>query len=154
IFGLPYFLAYTIVAVGREAGDFEDASRLLGAGPFETFRRVTVPLIGPALRAAACLSYILVAGSLAVPMLIGGARYALFSAEIYTQLTTFANVSRAAALALGLVVTLFVALLLVERLVALGIRVIGASGGPHPPPAAHCSHRLRWRPQDDICGAA
>ncbi|MCC7372818.1 MAG: iron ABC transporter permease [Chloroflexi bacterium] len=135
IFGLPYFLAYTIVAVGREAADFEDTGRLLGAGPFETFRRVTLPLTGPALRAAACLAYILVAGSLAVPMLIGGARHALLSAEIFSQLTSFADVSRASALALGLALTLFVALTLVERLVAAGVRLL-ASGRLFRPRAA------------------
>lgn len=139
IFGLPYFLAYTIVAVGREAADFEDTGRLLGAGPLETFRRVTLPLIGPALRAAACLAYILVAGSLAVPMLIGGARHALLSAEIFSQLTAFADVSRASALALGLALTLFVALTLVERLVAAGVRLLASGRLTRPSAAANAS---------------
>jgi ABC-type Fe3+ transport system permease subunit len=124
IFGLPYFLAYTIQAIGADLADFEEAGRLLGAGPVGTFRRVTLPLVVPALRAAACLAYILVAGSLAVPMLIGGGRYSLLAAEVYIQATTMVDIPRASAFALGLVLTLLLALLVVERSIVVGVRLL------------------------------
>lgn len=115
IFGLPYFLAYTVHGVTPEAADLEDSARLLGCGPVEAFRRVTLPLLSTHLKAALSLVYILAAGSLSVPMVIGGAKNALLTAEIYGLVITFADVSGAAALSLGLLATLVLPLLLIDR---------------------------------------
>jgi len=45
IFGLPYLLAYTLFAIRPDIAELEDAARLLGCGPAEAFRRVTLPLL-------------------------------------------------------------------------------------------------------------
>lgn len=115
VFGLPYFLVCTVHGIGAEAADLEDTARLLGCGPGEAFRRITLPLLAPHLKAALSLVYILAAGSLSVPMVIGGGKNALITAEIYGLVTTFADVSSAAALSLGLLATLVIPLLLIDR---------------------------------------
>ncbi|HWQ08144.1 MAG TPA: hypothetical protein VN436_03515, partial [Holophaga sp.] len=45
IFGVPYFLAYTLHAISPALSDLEDSARLLGCSPGEAFRRVTLPLL-------------------------------------------------------------------------------------------------------------
>jgi ABC-type Fe3+ transport system permease subunit len=120
LFGLPYFLAYTLHGIGPEVADLEDAARLLGAGPAEVFRRVTLPLLSGHLKAALSLVYILAAGSLSVPMVIGGARNSLLTAEIYGLVVTFSDMAGAAALSLGLIVSLVFPLILIDRVIAWG----------------------------------
>jgi ABC-type Fe3+ transport system permease subunit len=115
VFGLPYFLAYTVHAIDGNVAELEDASRLLGCGPGGAFRRVTMPLLRSSLKSALCLVYMLAAGSLAVPMVIGGSRNALLTAEIYGLVAAFADLSGAAALSLGLIVSLLVPLLVIDR---------------------------------------
>ena len=99
----------------------EDAARLLGCGPGEAFRRVTLPLLSSHLKAALTLVYMLAAGSLSAPMVIGGARNALLPAEIYGLVATFADASGAAVLSLGLIASLIGPLLLIDRLITWGV---------------------------------
>jgi molybdate transport system permease protein len=72
-FGLPFttaavimaetFVAMPFLVITVEAGlrsmdvRFEDAARVLGAGRWTVFRRITLPLIGPSLAAGAVLSW-------------------------------------------------------------------------------------------------
>jgi iron(III) transport system permease protein len=56
---LPFFFTYIhagMAQIGREA---EEASRSLGAGLLTTWRRVSVPLLGPALLAGALINFVL-----------------------------------------------------------------------------------------------
>ena len=129
IFGVPYFLAYTLHAISPALSDLEDSARLLGCSPGEAFRRVTLPLLAGPLRAAVALVYILDAGSLTVPMMIGGSRNSLLSAEIYNLVASFADLSQAAMLALLFILSFLPPLYLLDRAVAVAIRVLSV-----PPP--------------------
>jgi ABC-type Fe3+ transport system permease subunit len=121
IFGLPYFLAYTVHAVDADVAELEDAARLLGCGPGDAFRRVTLPLLRTPVKAGLSLVYIMAAGSLSVPMVIGGARNALLTAEIYGLIASFADLPGAATLSIGLILSLLPPLLLIDRLVEWAI---------------------------------
>jgi spermidine/putrescine transport system permease protein len=49
-----------------------EAARDLGAGPFTTFRKVTLPLAWPAVYAAFALCFIIASGDYLTPLLVGG----------------------------------------------------------------------------------
>lgn len=130
IFGVPYLLAYTLHAIRPEMSDLEDAARILGCKPTEAFRRATLPLLAGPLRAAAALVYILDAGSLTVPMMIGGTRHSLLSAEIYNLIASFADIPQAATLSILFILSFLPPLFLLDRLVGLAIRWL-SSLEPH-----------------------
>jgi thiamine transport system permease protein len=99
---------YNTTIVLRLVGDFwarlspriEQAARSLGASPWQTFRQVTLPLISPALAAAALLIFIFDFTSFGVILILGGPRFATLETEIYYQTTALFNLPTAAVLAL------------------------------------------------------
>ena len=62
----------------------EDAARDLGASRWQTFRRVTVPLVGPGIANSFLLVFIKSVADFANPMAIGG-NYATLATQIYIQ---------------------------------------------------------------------
>jgi thiamine transport system permease protein len=100
------FYNYTVVL--RLVGGFwanlnprlEEAAAVLGAGRWRLLREVTLPLLTPALAAAALLVFIFCFTSFGVILLLGGPRYATLEVEIYYQTVTFLNLPVAAVLSL------------------------------------------------------
>ena len=99
---------YNVTLVLRMVGGFwanldphlEQAARTLGASPWRAFREVTLPLLMPALGAAALLVFIFCFTSFGVILILGGPRFATLEVEIYRQTVNFANLPLAAALSL------------------------------------------------------
>ncbi|MCW5875477.1 MAG: iron ABC transporter permease [Anaerolineales bacterium] len=99
---------YNTTIVLRLVGDFwarlspriEQAARSLGAGPAQVFLRVSLPLLAPALAAAALLVFIFNFTSFGVVLVLGGPRFATLETEIYYQTTALFNLPVAAVLAL------------------------------------------------------
>jgi iron(III) transport system permease protein len=73
-------LVFILVAPSMKAIDYvlEEAAMMAGASPFSTFRRVTLPLIAPALIAAVIYTLIHSIGAFDIPAVIG------LSGRIYT----------------------------------------------------------------------
>lgn len=66
------FIGITVLASLLAVGpDYEDTARTLGAGPWQRLRRVILPLITPALAAAAVLSFAFAFSAFEVPFLLG-----------------------------------------------------------------------------------
>ncbi len=63
----------------------EQAARVLGASPWQTFRKVTLPLLRPSLLAATLLVFLFDFSSFGVVLLLGGPRFATLEVEIYIQ---------------------------------------------------------------------
>lgn len=108
---------YNVTLVLRMVGGFwanldphlEQAARTLGASPWRAFREVTLPLLAPALGAAAMLVFIFCFTSFGVILILGGPRFATLEVEIYRQTINFANLPLAGALSLlqiGITLTL------------------------------------------------
>ncbi len=76
-----------------------EAARVLGASPWQAFRSVTLPLLRPALAAAASIVFLFSFTSFGVVLILGGARFATLEVEIYRQTTSFLDLGVAAALA-------------------------------------------------------
>jgi thiamine transport system permease protein len=100
------FYNYTVVL--RIVGGFwsnlnprlEEAARVLGARPRDVLWQVTLPLLAPAIAAAALLVFIFCFISFGVILILGGPRFATLEVEIYRQTVNLFNLPLAAALAL------------------------------------------------------
>lgn len=78
----------------------EMAARTLGANRWETLRRVTLPLLVPAILAATALVFLFDFTSFGVVLLLGGPQYATLEVEIYRQAVGLFNLPAAATLSL------------------------------------------------------
>ena len=101
------FYNYTVVL--RIVGGFwanlnprlEEAARVLGANRWRVFWQVTLPLLAPALVAAALLVFIFCFTSFGVVLILGGPRFATLEVEIYRQTVHLFNLPLAATLSLA-----------------------------------------------------
>jgi thiamine transport system permease protein len=99
---------YNTSIVLRMVGDFwshldpriSAAARTLGAGRWEVLRRVTLPLLLPAIAAAALLVFLFDFTSFGVMLVLGGPRLATLEVEIYNQTVGLFNLPLAAALSI------------------------------------------------------
>ena len=78
----------------------EEAAATLGASRWESFRRVTLPLLRPALAAAAAIVFLFSFTSFGIVLVLGGARTATLEVEIFRQATALLNFEVAAVLAI------------------------------------------------------
>jgi thiamine transport system permease protein len=76
----------------------EEAARALGASRWRAFREVTLPLLSPALSAAALLVFIFCFTSFGVVLILGGPRFATLEVAIYRQTINYNDLPVAAAL--------------------------------------------------------
>ncbi|MEJ5313514.1 MULTISPECIES: iron ABC transporter permease [Anaerolinea] len=76
----------------------EQAARTLGASPWRTFWRVTLPLLLPHIAGATLLVFLFDFTSFGVVLLLGGPRFATLEVEIYIQTMQFLNLPLAAVL--------------------------------------------------------
>ncbi len=99
---------YNTTIVLRMVGDFWShldpnlghAARILGANRWQVLRRITMPLIAPAIAAAALLVFIFNFTSFGVILILGGPRFATLEVEIYYQTISLFDLPTAATLAL------------------------------------------------------
>ena len=79
---------------------FEQAAAVLGANRLRVFRTVTLPLLAPAIGAAALLVFIFCFGSFGIVLILGGPEMSTVEVEIYRQTAQLLRLDIAAALAL------------------------------------------------------
>jgi len=99
---------YNTTIVLRLVGEFwshldpriEQASQMLGASRWQTFRQVTLPLLAPAVAAATLLVFIFDFTSFGVILILGGPRFATLEVEIYFQTISLFNLPLAATLSM------------------------------------------------------
>jgi len=99
---------YNTTVVLRIVGSFwanldptlEHAAAVLGAGRVRRFVEITLPLLTPAIAAAALLVFIFDFTSFGVVLILGGAQFATLEVEIYRQTVNLFNLPMAAALSL------------------------------------------------------
>lgn len=99
---------YNYAVVLRMVGGFwanlnprlEEAARVLGSSRWRALWEVTLPLLAPAVGAAALLVFIFCFTSFGVILILGGPRFATLEVEIYRQTAHLFNLPLAAALSL------------------------------------------------------
>ncbi len=77
-----------------------DASRALGADPFQTLWRVTLPLLRPAIYAASLLVFLFDFTSYGVILILGGPKFVTLEVQIYIQALYMLNMPAASLLSL------------------------------------------------------
>lgn len=116
------FYNYTLVL--RIVGNYwanldprlEEAARTLGASRLRAFIEVTLPLLRPALGAAALLVFIFCFTSFGVILVLGGPRFATIEVEIYRQTVHYLNLPLAASLSVVQIVFTLTLVVLYTRL--------------------------------------
>ncbi|MFJ8638837.1 MULTISPECIES: ABC transporter permease [unclassified Streptomyces] len=78
----------------------EEAARVLGAGRFAAWRRVTLPALAPAVAAAALMVFLFTFTSFGVVQILGGPAYSTLEVEIYRQTAQLLDLPTAAVLTL------------------------------------------------------
>src|SRR4051794_36595828 len=136
-------IAYLVVAAGlgtRTETQLERAARACGAGPVTTLRTVTLPLLAPAIAAAAVLVFALTLGAFAIPQVLGApAGFRTVATQIYADLSLGGAASSfSQAVTLALVLLLLAAVCVGPADAALAPRLRAArtgesSGGPAGP---------------------
>ena len=99
---------YNTTIVLRTVGDFwshldprvNQAARMLGANRWQAMRRITLPLLTPAIAAASLLVFIFDFTSFGVILILGGPHFATLEVEIYYQTVSLFNLPLAAVLSL------------------------------------------------------
>lgn len=125
----PYILINLRAALAGMDPSIEEAARSLGHSPWQTFWRVTMPQLRPALTAGSLLVILYTLRDFgAVAML----RYDTFTRAIYVQYQSSLDRSAAAALALILIVITLI-LLAVETRWQMSVRQYSTSSRVRPP---------------------
>ncbi|MBT2477815.1 iron ABC transporter permease [Streptomyces sp. ISL-94] len=76
----------------------EEAARVLGAGRFAAWRRVTLPALAPAVAAASLMVFLFTFSSFGVVVILGGPSYATLEVEVYRQTAQLLDLPTAAVL--------------------------------------------------------
>jgi len=99
-------------AIAQLDSRVEASARVLGADSFRTWRYVTLPLLRPALLAAALLVFMFDFASFGVILLLGGSNFATLEVEIYIRALQLPNLNLAALLSvIQLIFTLIFSIL-------------------------------------------
>ena len=93
--------------------DLEAAAATLGASPWRAFREVTLPLLRPALLAAASIVFVFTFTSFGVIRVLGDAGTSTLEVEVWRQATQFGDIGAAATLAVLQLLVIAAALALV-----------------------------------------
>lgn len=146
----PYVLLTVRAALWRLDPALEETSRSLGNNSWATFRRVTLPLLRPAIAAGSLLVGLYTLSDFGAVSIL---RYETFTWAIYIQYESAFNRNIAAALSLFLVVLTGVILLMEARTRSRSpyYRSTGMVGATAPPPLVRLG-RWRW-PALGFCAA-
>ncbi len=79
---------------------FSDAAKVLGAGPFQVFFHITLPLLRPAVFSGCALVFMFCFSSFGIVLILGGPSYSTIEAEIYRQAAHLFNLPVASVLSL------------------------------------------------------
>jgi thiamine transport system permease protein len=124
---LPILIAhafFNVAVVVRIVGTYwasldrrvEEAAATLGASRLARFREVTLPLLAPALAAAAAIVFLFSFTSFGVVLILGGPRYATIEAEVYNQAVRLFDLRAAAVLSLVQLLCVLVVVWMTTRL--------------------------------------
>ena len=118
MFCLPFVIRITMARLAGLDARLDEASANLGAGPLETFARVTLPQLGPALLAAGAFPFIEAFDNVTVSLFTSDVRGRPLPVELYylVQFESSPVIAAISALEIGLS---FLAMLLIAKTVGL-----------------------------------
>lgn len=116
---LPYALRILMTGLATMPANVEEAAASLGASPWVVLRRITLPLMGPAMIAASALSFIVSFDEVVVSLFVAGTQLKLLPVSLYNYVESRSDPMVAAVSALVVLGTLAL-IIIVER--AMGLR--------------------------------
>ncbi|MGE0811879.1 MAG: ABC transporter permease [Vicinamibacterales bacterium] len=114
----PYVVRIMATALTTLPPGVEEAAASLGAAPFTVFRRVTAPLVAPAVVASAALSFLISFDEVVVSLFVTGPRLTTLPVEIFNYVDTRTD-PLVAAVSVVLVAATLGGVVLIERTVGL-----------------------------------
>ena len=88
---LPFMVLPLVAAIKAIPPGVEEASRALGGTPWQTFRKVTLPLSAPGIISGSLMVFSLSITAYALPALLGGAQVKMISAIAYDAMLVSYN---------------------------------------------------------------
>ena len=131
-----YFYLFARAGLARIDASMLEAAASLGAGPWRTFRRVTLPLLAPALWGAALLTFMTALASFSAPYVFGGSFRVMTTQIVATKLN--GDLPRAMLETVGLALIAIVGFVVVQR--SEGERLVAAVGKGAAPPLKAIVH--------------
>ncbi len=98
-YNAPVVARFVNVAWAAHDPVLTEAARVLGAGKMRSFLTVTLPSLFPALFSALALVFVLCTLSFAIPLALGGARYATVEVGVYLLARVYVDMPKTAGLA-------------------------------------------------------
>jgi thiamine transport system permease protein len=113
-----YAIALRIISSfwATQSQRIEEAARVLGAHGWRLWWHIRLPILRPAILAAAVLVFIFTFTSFGVVLILGGIRFATLEVEIFRQAISLFNLQMAAALSLVQIGLMFALMLVYTRL--------------------------------------
>ena len=131
-----YFYLFARAGLARIDASMLEAAASLGAAPWRTFRRVTLPLLAPALWGAALLTFMTALASFSAPYVFGGSFRVMTTQIVATKLN--GDLPRAMLETVGLALIAIVGFVVVQR--SEGERLVAAVGKGAAPPLKAIVH--------------
>lgn len=135
LYSFPYIFIFTTAALELVSSEMEDAANILGAGPWRTMRRVTLPLALPAILGGLIICFLEAIALFGSPAMIAiPARFNVVTTQLFQFFGNPVRVEVAAAYAMPLLgVTIL--LVLVQRLITRrkGFVALTGKGGERRP---------------------
>jgi putative spermidine/putrescine transport system permease protein len=103
---LPYMVLALLAGFGRLDRNLEDAAMSLGARPWRTFWRITLPLSAPAIVLGWLICFILAMSAFVTPKLLGGGRVFVLATQVFEEAVETVNWPLAATLSVYMLVLL------------------------------------------------
>jgi len=120
----PFVLRTVAASLSQVDPALGEASRSLGAGPWRTFRRITLPLIAPGIAAGGFLAFMASVDNVPVSLFLSSARTDMLPIRMWGMMESTLDV-RVAAVSGLLILGAFALMLVMERLTGLTRRMRG-----------------------------
>jgi len=117
---LPFMILPIFIALERIPKSLLDASADLGATPWQTFRRVTLPMSLPGAVVGAMFCFVLALGDFLAPELVGGTQGFTFGRLVFSQFGMAFNWPLGAALSVVLLAAALAVIVLASRIASPG----------------------------------
>lgn len=113
---IPFAILPIFISLERIPENLMHASYDLGAGGWQTFHRIVLPLSAPGVMAGASFSFVLAMGDFVTPQMVGGTTGFTIGRIIYSQFGMAFNWPFGASLSVILLIVVLVALAITHRL--------------------------------------
>jgi len=113
---VPFAVISILASLLEIESNLEEASGILGASAFQTFRHIIWPLSLPGAFTALMVIYLACIGAIVTPILLGGMTHNFVGSQIYQEVMYTFNMSKAAAWSICLLGLSFVSLLLLKSI--------------------------------------